>query len=134
MSKTQNVKKELVNNMDIVKYIQSKRMHTVALKCIMNKDIKEVSSWFGYKRDIKYTMGDIAETPITGDVECFWDVAENLSVKGKEVLDKIAHRVQEKREASMIRLVKEKFGLSAGFERSDEVVRQNTDTSLTFEP
>ena len=60
MSKIQNVKNELKGNLDIVKFIQAKRMHAVALKLIMNKDVKEVSSWFGYKRDIKYTQGEKA--------------------------------------------------------------------------
>jgi hypothetical protein len=57
MRKTKDVKGEIVRNMDIVKFVQRLRMHGVALKMIMSKDVQDVSGWFGYKRDIKYAGG-----------------------------------------------------------------------------
>jgi hypothetical protein len=60
MRKTKDVKGEIVKNMDIIKFVQRLRMHGVALKMIMSKDVKDVSGWFGYKRDIKYAGGVMA--------------------------------------------------------------------------
>jgi hypothetical protein len=35
-------------------------MHGVALKMLMNRDIMQVSGWFGYKRDLSYAGGEMA--------------------------------------------------------------------------
>jgi hypothetical protein len=59
---TQHAKPEIVKNLDLVKFIQRLRMHGVALKMLMNKDIMAVSGWFGYRRDLSYAGGDMAGT------------------------------------------------------------------------
>jgi hypothetical protein len=64
-------------------------MHGVALKMIMSKDVKDVSGWFGYKRDIKYAGGKMAGEDAENQDQ-FWDATENISVKGKELLEKIS--------------------------------------------
>ena len=109
-------------------------MHAVALKLIMNKDVKEVSSWFGYKRDITYARSNgVTAKSITGNAEDFWDEAENLSVIGKETLDKITVRIQQNAEDDMINLVKRKLDKSAESRRSPKSKR-GMNSSVTYEP
>jgi hypothetical protein len=36
------------------------RMNQVALKLIMSNDVKKVSSWFGYQKNIKYAIDERA--------------------------------------------------------------------------
>jgi hypothetical protein len=57
---TQHAKPEIIRNMDVVKFLQRLRMHGVALKMLMNRDIMQVSGWFGYKRDLSYAGGEMA--------------------------------------------------------------------------
>ena len=60
MLKTQHTKPEIINNLDLVKFIQRLRMHGVALKMLMDKDVLQVSGWWGFKRDVRYAGGTMA--------------------------------------------------------------------------
>jgi hypothetical protein len=86
MHQTKDIKGEIIQNLDLVKFIQRLRMHGVALKMIMDKDVKDVSGWFGYKRDIKYAGGKMAGINQENQ-EQYWDLTENISVKGKNLLE-----------------------------------------------
>jgi hypothetical protein len=85
---TQHAKPEIIKNLDIVKFIQRLRMHGVALKMLMNKDVRSVSGWFGYKRDLSYAGGEMAGTNARNQEE-YWDLTENISLKGKRILEQI---------------------------------------------
>ena len=61
-------------------------MHGVALKMLMNKDVRAVSGWFGYKRDLSYAGGIMAGTDAKNQDE-YWDATENISFKGKRILE-----------------------------------------------
>jgi hypothetical protein len=63
-------------------------MHGVALKMLMNKDVMAVSGWFGYKRDLSYAGGAMAGTNAQNQ-EQYWDLTENISLKGKGILEQI---------------------------------------------
>jgi hypothetical protein len=66
------------------------RMHGVALKMMMSKDVQKVSAEFGFKRHVKYAGAQRAGEMGEGeDWERRWDSIENLSSLGKKLLSKI---------------------------------------------
>ena len=54
----------------------------------MNEDVKDVSEWFGYKKDISHTGGKMASNKVDNE-DKEWDEVENLSIEEKTLLMKI---------------------------------------------
>jgi hypothetical protein len=54
----------------------------------MNEDVKDVSEWFGYKKDISHTGRKTAGDEVDNE-DKEWDEVENLSLEEKTLLMKI---------------------------------------------
>jgi hypothetical protein len=63
---------------------------------MMTQDVKKVSAWFGYQRNIKYSMFERAKS-FEELNEKRWDVSENVSQKGKDLMKRLAVVLEMKR-------------------------------------